>query len=349
MAGHLRVIEAGPGVTIQDGGRYGHLRYGVTPAGPMDWAAFRTANLVLNNDDRAAAIEISVGGLQLLCEGGSLWAAFAGGDFSWARDGELLPDAARIRLDPGTVLVARAQSSGAFSYLAVEGGLQTPPVMGSRATHMRSRIGGLDGRMLKSGDVLPAASDGPASADKFEAFIDAPWLLPEHLPFRVVLGPQGDYFSSEALDLFFASAFTLTAMADRMAYRFDGPEIVSARGYDIVSDGVALGAIQIPGDKKPFVLMADRQPAGGYPKLGVLARADIGRLAQMRPGETCRFKLVSQKEARSALLRLEEEVATATFCLRPLRRRFTNKNLFETNLIDGVCDPFAGEPAGGKS
>jgi 5-oxoprolinase (ATP-hydrolysing) subunit C len=347
MAARLRVQQAGVGVTIQDGGRYGHLRYGVTHAGPMDWAAFRTANLALGNDDRAAAIEISVGGLHILCEGAPLWAAFAGGDFSWARDGELLPSAARIRLEPGTALTARAENSGAFAYLAVEGGLQTPPIMGSRATHIRSGIGGLEGRTLKSGDVLPAAQKVPESKEGFEALIDAPWLLREVLPFRAVLGPQDDYFSSEALNVFFTSAFTLTAMADRMAYCFDGPEIISTRGHDIVSDGVALGAIQIPGEKKPFVLMADRQPTGGYPKLGVLARADIGRLAQLRPGETCRFKLIGAKEARSALLLLEEEVARTMSCLCPLRRKLSTRNLFEANLIDGVCDAPDGEPDAG--
>jgi biotin-dependent carboxylase-like uncharacterized protein len=348
MAARLRVLQAGVGVTIQDGGRYGYLRYGVTHAGPMDWAAFKTASLALGNDDRAAAIEISVGGLHLLCEGAPLWAAYAGGDFSWRRDGEPLPNAARIRLEPGTALTARAENSGAFSYLAVEGGLQTHPIMGSRATHMRSGIGGVEGRMLKSGDVLPAAANFQKSGERFEAVIDAPWLARGTLPFRVVLGPQDDYFSSEALDVFFTSEFTLTATADRMAYRFDGPEIVSARGYDIVSDGVALGAIQIPGDKKPFVLMADRQPTGGYPKFGVVARADIGRLAQMFPGEKCRFKMVSAKEARSALLLIEEEVARTMSCLCPLRRKFTTKSLLETNLIDGVCDPPDGEPDAGR-
>jgi 5-oxoprolinase (ATP-hydrolysing) subunit C len=347
MAARLRVIQAGPGVTIQDRGRYGHLRCGVTHAGPMDWAAFRTANFALRNDDRAAAIEISVGGLHIICEGAPVWAAFAGGDFSWARDGEVLPNAARIRLEPGTELISRAQNSSAFSYLAMEGGLETPLIMGSLATHMRSGIGGLEGRMLKSGDVLPAASQGEAIGERFEALIDAPWLLRKALPFRVVLGPQDDYFSSEAMNMFFTSAFTLTAMTDRMAYRFDGPEINSARGHDIVSDGVALGAIQIPGDKKPFVLMADRQPTGGYPKLGVVARADIGRLAQLRPGETCQFKRVSAKEARSALLLLEEEVARTMSSLRPLHRKLSSKNLLGANLIGGVCDTMDGEPDAG--
>lgn len=195
--------------------------------------------------------------------------------------------------------------------------------------------------MLRAGDWLPAGSASHREEAGFEASIDAPWLGRAEGPFRVVLGPQDDYFTQEALSTFFASGFTLTPMADRMAYCFDGPEIAHARGHDIVSDGVALGAIQIAGDKKPLILMADRQPTGGYPKLGHIARADIGRLAQMRPGETCRFTQVSATEAREALLAREEEIAGIPRFLRPLRRTPSSQNLFEANLIDGVVNPLA--------
>jgi allophanate hydrolase subunit 2 len=176
--------------------------------------------------------------------------------------------------------------------------------------------------------------------------IDAPWLAREPDPFCVVLGPQDDYFKGETLRAFFEGQFTLTPLADRMAYRFDGPDIAHAGGYDIVSDAIALGAIQIAGDKKPLVLMADRQPTGGYPKLGHVVRADIGRLAQMRPGETCRFRAASVAEARAALL--AREIATTQQRLRPLRRPLTSESLFEGNLIDGVVDPLDGEQTGGE-
>jgi biotin-dependent carboxylase-like uncharacterized protein len=344
MRGSLRVLRAGPGATIQDGGRHFYQRYGVTPAGPMDWVAFRTANSALGND-RAAAVEVSVGGLEVICEGAPLALAFAGGAFTWRRGGLLLPIAARLLLQPGEVLAARAGESGAFAYLAVEGGFETPVTMGSRATHTRSAMGGIDGRMLQAGDVLPAASTERPDGASFEATIDAPWLAREPDPFRVVLGPQDDYFTVETLGAFFEGQFTLTAMADRMAYRLTGPDIAHARGYDIVSDGVALGAIQIAGDKKPLVLMADRQPTGGYPKVGHVVRADIGRLAQMRPGETCGFRAASVAEARAALLRREGEIATTLQHLRPLRRVLTSERLFEANLIDGVVDPLDSEQA----
>jgi 5-oxoprolinase (ATP-hydrolysing) subunit C len=194
MRGGLRVLRAGPGATIQDGGRHGYQRYGVTPAGPMDWVAFRTANSALGND-RAAAVEVSTGGLEVICEDAPLALAFAGGAFIWRRDGVLLPQAARLLLEPGKTLAARAGDSGVFAYLAVEGGFETPVTMGSRATHVRSAMGGIEGRMLRAGDVLPAASTMTLDNASFEAMIDAPWLAHEPDPFRVVLGPQDDYFT----------------------------------------------------------------------------------------------------------------------------------------------------------
>ncbi len=344
----LHVLAAGPGATIQDGGRYGYLRFGVTPAGPMDFAAFRTANLALGNDDRAAAVEISVGGLRVGCEGAPLAVAFAGGVFAWRRDGALLPKAARLVLEPGETLEARAGASGAFTYLAAEGGFETPVVMGSRATHMRSGIGGIEGRMLQRGDILPAASQASLPPAGFDAEIDATWLASAPAPFRVILGPQDDFFAPATLAEFFEGEFTLTPMADRMAYRFEGPEIPPAKGHDIVSDGVALGAIQITGGMQPLVLMADRQPTGGYPKLGHVARADIGRLAQMRPGETCRFREASVTQARAALLQLDEEIAKTISCMRPLRRRLTSEILLQANLIGGVAGPLDFEWSGEK-
>jgi 5-oxoprolinase (ATP-hydrolysing) subunit C len=347
MRGCLRVLRAGLGATIRDGGRHGYLRYGVTPAGPMDWVAFRTANSAIGND-LAAAVEISVGGLEVICEGAPLALAFAGGAFLWRRDGVLLPQAARLLLEPGKTLAARAGDSGAFAYLAVEGGFETPVTMGSRATHVRSAMGGIEGRMLRAGDVLPATSTMRLDSASFEAMIDAPWLARESDPFRVVLGPQDDYFTVETLSAFFEGQFTLTPLADRMAYRFDGPDIAHAGGYDIVSDAIALGAIQVTGDKKPLILMADRQPTGGYPKLGHVARADIGGLAQMRPRETCSFREVSVAEARAALLQCEDAIATTRQRLCPLRRELASENLFEANLIGGVVDPLDSERTGGE-
>lgn len=338
MAGRLRVLRAGPGHTIQDAGRFGYLRFGVTPAGPMDWQAFRTVHLVLGNDPgKAAAIEVSLGGIDLVCEEEALWIAFAGGDFIWRRGAQACGAAALLRLAPGDVLTARPGAAGAFAYLSVEGGLATPMILGSRATHTRSAIGGIDGRMLQPGDVLPRDIAAANSAGVYtEARIDAPWLARDTSALLVVPGPQDDYFTTAAMETFFSAEFRLTVNADRMAYRFTGPAIAHRKGFNIVTDGVALGAIQVGGDRQPMILMADRQPTGGYPKIGHVARVDISRLAQLRPGEACRFAPATAEEARQALLTREDAILRSRDHLRPLTRLPSSEELLSLNLVGGV-------------
>jgi 5-oxoprolinase (ATP-hydrolysing) subunit C len=336
MAGSLRVVGAGPGNTVQDAGRRGFLRFGVTPAGPMDWQAFRTAHLALGNDPaKDAALEISLGGLELVCDGAPLWVAFCGGEFSWVRGIEDVGLAARLHLMPGDSLRIRPGRFGAYAYLAVAGGFATPRVLGSRATHTRSMMGGIDGRALKAGDSLPCG-DVDATTALFEARIKAPWLARDASPMRVILGPQDDYFSDAAIETFFASDYRLTIAADRMAYKLEGPDIAHTKGFNIITDGVALGAIQIAGDKQPLILMGDRQPTGGYPKIGHVARVDIVRLAQLRPGETCRFVEVSTDQARDALIAREDEIARTADYLQPLKRAPSTEDLLRLNLVGGV-------------
>ncbi len=330
MAAHLKVIRAGPGTTIQDSGRFHWQRFGVTPSGPMDWAAFRTVNQVLGNAQDAGTIEISIGGFEAETEV-PLDLAFGGGGFLWTRDGKALSSAMRITLRPGERLAGKPGSRGAWAYLSVKGGFDTPIEMGSRSTHLRSGIGG---RMIQAGDNLPVfPQSGAAGRD---ARVEAPWLDRDARPIRMLLGPQDDYFTADAHTLLFSEAFTLMASADRMAYRLNGPKIEHALGFNIVSDGIALGAIQIGGDGQPLVLMADHQPTGGYPKIGSVIKADIGRLAQMRPGETCRFALCSMAEARAALFTLEDKIAAVT--TRAAAAGFSSEILRTLNLIDGVVD-----------
>jgi 5-oxoprolinase (ATP-hydrolysing) subunit C len=328
----LTLASVGPGATVQDGGRRGWLRYGVTPAGPMDWVALETANVALGNAAEAAAIEIGPGGVALTVDA-PLPLAFAGGGFAWSRADVPLPAAARIMLKPGETLRARGGTWGSFAVLAVPGGVEVAPVMGSRATHTRSRLGGLDGRALQAGDRLTVA----AAAPQDDVAIEAPWLAHADAPLGVVLGPQDDHFEADAVDAFLAATWTLTPQADRMAYKLDGPKI-AAKTHDIVSDGVALGAIQIAGDGKPMVLMADRQPTGGYAKIAHVTRANIGRLAQLRPGESCHFVRVDAEAARMTLLDLRAKIARTGDRLAPLRRVPSAASLMRENLVGGVTD-----------
>lgn len=334
MAASLTLGSVGAGATIQDGGRVGLLRFGVTPAGPMDWVAFQTANLALGQAPDAAAIEIGSGGLTLMTDR-PIMLAFAGGGFAWTLDDRTLPAAARVLLRPGEALKGRSGQWGAFAYCAVPGGVDVPAIMGSRATHTRSGLGGLEGRGLRAGDRLVP---GCASPDLDDVEIVAGWLRRSDQPIRIVLGPQDDHFTSAAIDAFVAASYELTAAADRMAYKLEGPKIPHARDFNIVSDGIALGAIQVAGDGQPMVLMADRQPTGGYAKIAHVCRADIGRLAQLRPGESCRFRVVNAAEARAALLALEDRIAGTFAQVGPLRLVPTTARLLRANLISGVID-----------
>ena len=336
VAARVTIETIGPGATIQDGGRHGLLRFGVTPAGPMDWTALATANLALNNTLDAAALEIGPGGVTLSVDR-AMPLAFAGGGFAWTLDDTRLPAAARIMLKPGEHLHARAGVWGSFAICALPGGVNVPDVMRSRSTHIRSEMGGLDGRALRAGDILPIGADRVAMDD---VAIDAGWLARSEAPIRVVRGPQDDHFTAATIAAFAEATYRLTRTADRMAYRFEGPRLAHAKDFNIVSDGVALGAIQVAGDGQPLVLMADRQPTGGYAKIAHVCRADIGRLAQMRPSETCRFQPIDVVVARDALLALEDAIAGTHKRLEPLRRVPSAASLLGTNLIGGVVDGF---------
>ena len=334
MKAKLTIESVGPGATIQDGGRFGLLRFGVTPAGPMDWVAHQTACRAIGAAPDAPAIEIGPAGIKVSVDGPTVL-AFAGGGFLWTRGETRLPLAARILLRPGQSLRARAGAWGSFAMLVPLGAFDIPEVMHSRATHSRSSLGGIDGRPLRAGDGLTLSGDAVSMDD---AEIAAPWLARSDAPIRVVLGPQDDYFSEETIAAFCAEPYRLTGAADRMAYKLEGPRLAHARDFNIVSDGVALGAIQVAGDGQPLVLMADRQPTGGYAKLAHVCRADIGRLAQLRPGEACRFQVVDVEDARNALLALEDRVAETMAHLADLRRAPTTERLLGSNLIGGVTD-----------
>ena len=187
-----------------------------------------------------------------------------------------------------------------------------------------------------AGDRLKPARRASEPLD--DAEIQAGWLAAADAPLFVVLGPQDDHFTPAAVTSFLDATWTLSAAADRMAYALEGPRLDHASGHDIVSDGIALGAVQVAGTGQPMVLMADRQPTGGYPKIAHVCRADLGRLAQLRPGQTCRFAAASVAEARDASLALDALVRSAPRRLVPLRQTPDAERLAIDNLIGGVTN-----------
>ncbi|GBD49147.1 biotin-dependent carboxyltransferase family protein [Methylopila sp. Yamaguchi] len=331
-AARLKILS-GAGATLQDAGRHGYMRYGVTPAGPMDPLAFATANRALGNDLDATAVEVSVGGLSVVTEG-PLDVAIAGGGFRIEHDGRALPSNVALTLKPDSLLTLKAGADGAWGYLAVGGGIDVAPTLGSAATHTRSGFGGLDGRALRAGDALVV--DAARATLGEPAAMTVPWLDRRPDRIRVVLGPQADAFVPDEIEAFLNEGWTVTARGDRMACFLKGRPLRHAAGHDIVSDGIAMGAIQVPGDGLPIVLMADRQPTGGYPKIATVIGADIGRLAQAQAGVMMRFAAVSIEEAVNAR-RAERAALVPAIRLEPVVRTvFSSEFLLGLNLIDGV-------------
>ncbi len=331
----LRIISAGPGATLQDAGRHGYLRYGITAAGPMDALAHATANLALGNAPGATAIEVSIGGIELAAESLPVTIAVAGGEFAISLDDRPLPAGGVVAtLEPGAVLKVRAGQSGAWCYLAVAGEFMLPQVLGSHATHARTGVGGIDGRAIRAGDRLPIEVTRRSALPLGR--IVAPWLDRPPGIVRVVLGPQDDFFDQQQIEAFRDGPWTVSPRADRMAFYLDGPTLTHACGYNIVSDGIAMGAIQVPGNGRPIVLMADRQSTGGYPKIATVIGPDLGRLAQTRGGTPFRFEIVSVEEAVAARRAEAASLAEGVVVEALLRSEFSPEFLLGLNLIDGV-------------
>lgn len=327
MSAELLIHAAGPCVTLQDKGRYGYRRYGVTPAGPMDYPAYATAAQAVN---ASAAIEISLGGATLSCIGAPLSAAIVGGHFDCRLDGKKLPSACRFTLNPESLLTIRASESGSWCYFVISADFDDNKILGSYASHTRSGIGS---RPLTAGDrlLITPHHTSPIELEK----IEAPWLSDNKTLMRVLLGPQHDYFSTQELKRFLAAQWRIGAHSDRMAYTLEGEPLTHLRGHDLISDGATMGAIQIPGSGLPFILMADCQPTGGYPKIATIIGADLGRVAQRRPGDYLHFELVTLEQALEARLLLRQALSIGA-SYKKLDSNFSNLDLLSHNLIDGV-------------
>lgn len=327
MTPALRVLQAGPAVTIQDAGRWGYLRFGVTAAGPMDPLAHEAANLAVGAEPTAAAIEVSVGGMDLVAEQAPVVLGILATGFRVSRDGQALPECCVATLGPGERLSVRAGPRGAWAYVAFGGRLEKSPELGSLSMHTRT---GLGGRGLAGGDLLHIGAHGAAAPRPLTAVRD-----PDAGPVRIVPGPQDDFFGAADMSAFLAGPWRVATRSDRMAYALEGPRIGHAKGFNIVSDGIAFGAIQIPGDGAPYIQMADRAPTGGYPKIGTVIGADLGRLAQMRPGDALSFAVVSVAEAVESWRRARARMLAAVSG-EPCSASLSSEFLLGANLVSGV-------------
>ncbi|QCI63663.1 biotin-dependent carboxyltransferase family protein [Phreatobacter stygius] len=329
----LLVRDCGAGTSIQDAGRFGYQRYGVGPAGAMDRVALAVANRLVGNEPGTGAIEFTLFGGSFEVEGGEVRVALAGAMADLKLDGEPVPALSSVTARAGQVISVGPARLGVFMMLAVSGGFDLQPDLGSQSFHLRAGLGGVGREPVKPGQRLPVAGapGGPELTVTVPPRVNAG-------AYRVVLGPQDDYFSAAGLRALTSEAYVISAQADRMGYRLSGPKIEHSKGFNIVSDGIATGSIQVPGSGEPIVLLADGGTTGGYPKIATIISADLPRFVQQRPGSEVRFTAISRDQAIAAARDQAAMLAAVAAGLQPVGGGLDAERLLSLNLVDGWVD-----------
>ena len=281
----LTVLASGPLATVQDRGRSGYAAIGVPRSGAADADAAGLANRLVGNDDAAAVLEVTAGGLRIRAER-TVLVAITGAPAAVTVDGRAAPFGAPLTLAPGAVLALGVPPIGLRTYVAVRGGIDVPPVLGSRST---DTLSGLGPAPLAQGDRLPV---GDLAGE--EPFVDvAPVRPPSSVPvLRVLPGPRRDWLDPAAWTALTTQEWTVTADSNRVGLRLAGPELTRARTDELPSEGLVAVAVQVPPDGAPVLFLADHPVTGGYPVLAVVTTADLGAAAQLRPGDSLRFRAV---------------------------------------------------------
>ncbi len=318
----IRVLRPGMLTTLQDLGRYGYQKYGVIVSGGMDSYSLRLANFLVGNEEGQAVLEITLTGPSLQVEK-DLLLAITGGNLSPQIARQPVPMGRPVYVKAGSIIQFGACQSGCRSYLAVAGGFSVLEVMGSKSTYLRAELGGFQGRALQREDVLLinppqesslqiirqlAGKSSPSSFVSTTWYTDSDPILinSRHIRVRVLRGRQFDQFSAASQEQLFHSAFRVTTQSDRMGYRLSGVKLQLAQPLEMVSEAVGLGTIQVPPDGNPIILLADRQTAGGYPKIAQVAAVDVAVVAQSKPGSEIWFEEISLAEAEELYLAREQ-------------------------------------------
>jgi biotin-dependent carboxylase-like uncharacterized protein len=291
----IRITRAGPLATVQDAGRFGMLRHGISASGPMDRAAFERIAGWLGGAG-ASGIEFTTAGLGFVVEDGVVAAGFDGGVFVLEAGGQTHEWPARAMLQAGDTVEIKPGPAGNYGYVRFDGEIEVLPVLGSRATNLVAGLGGLEGRALREGDVLTIGLPGKRAISHHPRA-----RPPSDGPIGIVWGLHADLFAPQTRLSFLDTAFRISTRLDRMGARLeDGRGLFAEeRKLSLVSDAVVPGDIQILGDGTPIVLMRDHQPTGGYPRIATVIAADLDRFAQLRPGAEVRFKSMTVSHAQA--------------------------------------------------
>jgi len=300
----ITFVKRGLLTTIQDAGRQGFQRFGMPSAGVMDPFAMRLANVLAGNPPDTEVVEATLIGPTIRFDETEIFAV-CGGDLSPRLDGRPIENNRAYLAKAGSLLELPLVKSGARAYIAFAGGLAVEPQMGSCSTYVKAHVGGIEGRPVKDGDQLGLQSPRTELPNLAARAVPANFgvAYSAYPTVRVTLGPQDDLFSDRGKAAFCGGDYVLTTENDRMGFRFAGPDIEASpeNGGNIISDGICFGAIQVTRGQ-PIILMADRQTAGGYPKLGCVITVDLSLLAQLKTGDACRFQFVGVEEAQALYL-----------------------------------------------
>ncbi len=300
----MKIITSGPLTTLQDMGREGYMSVGFSGNGAMDCYSMRLANILVGNDEGEGALEMTFMGISAEFDCDAV-IAITGADMSPELNGSTIENYRAISVRSGDVLTMKTAKSGMRAYLAVAGGFDIEKKMGSLSTNLKCKLGGFEGRKLAAGDELPLKRSTRLISDRI---IQKRSVFSDSVTVRVILGPQDDYFTDNGIKTFFSKEYTVLEKSDRMGVRLGGDRIENKNGVDIISDGIAMGSVQIPASGEPIIMMADRQTTGGYAKIATVISADLMLIAQARPGTKISFKLVKEREAVSILKKQKDEL-----------------------------------------
>ena len=327
---NLVVHFAGALVTLQDGGRVGHLRYGVAASGPMDKVAFAAANAALGNEPDKTAIEVSLGGLIVECKSGSVTLAIAGGDFMIEHAGAKTNGWVVLTLNEGERLSVRVGTEGSWAYIAFAGDVVADEWLGHTATHSTSGFGG--GAIQTGQQIIVERAD---IREDREGQIEQPNFLPSGTRMRVVMGPQDKWFRSEAIEAFQNTQYSLTNNYDRMGVRLEGEHLALDAALSIPSEPIVRGSVQVSGEGIPTILLADHHTTGGYPKIATVISTDINVLVQKRSGHEIAFEAITPEAAISIARQFANDL-DGYLAQVSIPRGNLQQRLMQQNLISGV-------------
>lgn len=299
----IKILKPGLFTTIQDEGRIGHQSIGFSNAGALDYYSFKIGKALIEND--GPTIEFTIIGPTIEFQYDNAF-LITGGEFNSKLNNEPISHLTIIKANKGDVLELGNAIKGVRGYLFFVNPLNLSKVADSYSTHTRSGIGGLDGRTLKVGDIIPTFNDKLTKENIGKTFdID---LLPNDNIIHIIEGPQIKAFSNQSIQQIVDKEYKISDQSDRMGYRLVGEAIPPINSSDIISEPVALGSIQVPKDGNPIILLNDKQTVGGYTKIATVTQLDVSKLSQFKPGETIQFKWISIEEATENLIKFNKEL-----------------------------------------